>query len=81
MKSNPDKCHLLCTKSEVWLPYNLDKRHLLVSSCRKIKMEIAAIEIENCAREKLLAVHFNNKLTFDYHVSEIHKKLVRKLKH
>ena len=75
MKSDADKCHLLCTKSEVWLPYNLD------SSCRKTKMEIAAIEIENSAREKLLGVHFNNKLTFDYQVSELHKKLVKKLKH
>ena len=51
---------------------NPDKCHLLVSSCEKIKMEIG--EIENSTCEKLLRVHFDNRLTFDYHISGLCEK-------
>ena len=39
------------------------KCHLLVSSCEKVKMEIDDFEIENSTCEKLLGVHFDNRLT------------------
>ena len=45
---------------------NPDKCHLLVSLRRKIKIEIGDFEIENNTCEKLLGVHFGNRLTFDY---------------
>ena len=53
---------------------NLDKCHLLVISCEKIKMEIGNIEIVNSTRENLLGGHFDNRLTFDYHISGLCKK-------
>ena len=46
----------------------------LVSSCKKIKMEIDNFEIESSTYQKLLGVHFDNILTFDYHISWLCKK-------
>ena len=53
---------------------NLDKCHFLVSSREKIKMEIGDFEMENSTCEALLGVHFDNRLTFDYHISDVCKK-------
>ena len=58
---------------------NPDKCHLLVSSCEKIKIEIGDFEIENSKCEKLLGVHFDNRLTFDYHISGLCKKASKKI--
>ena len=61
---------------------NPDKCHLLVSSRKKMKMEIGDFKIENSTVEKLLGVHFDNSLTFNYHISELcEKRLVKKLRH
>ena len=58
---------------------NPDKCHLLVSISGKIKMEIGDFEIENSTCEKLLGVHFDNRLTIDYHIlgvcTEARKKI------
>ena len=59
----------------------LDKCHLLVSSCENIKIEIGDFEIESSTYEKLLRAHFDNKLTFDYHMSGLCKKSGKKLMH
>ena len=53
---------------------NPDKCHLLVSTKGKV-----AIRIKNTKREELLGIQFYNKLSFDYHLSEICKKPSRKL--
>ena len=58
-----------------------DKSHLLVSSCEKIKIDIGDFEIENRKCEKLLGVHFDNRLTFDYHISGLCKKASKRLMH
>ena len=58
---------------------NPDKRHLLVSSYEKINMEIGDFEIENSTCEKLLGVRFDNRLTFDYHISGLRKKASKKI--
>ena len=58
---------------------NPDKCHLLVISCEKIKIEIGDFETENSKCEKLLGVHFDNRLTFDYHISELCKKASKKI--
>ena len=60
---------------------NPDKCHLLVSSCEKIKIEIGDFEIENSKCEKLLGVHFDNKLTSDCHISGLCKRASKKLMH
>ena len=61
-----------------WFDDNLmksdpDKCHLLLSSCEKIKMEIGDFEIENSTCEKILGVHFDDRLTFDCHISGLCK--------
>ena len=58
---------------------NPDKCHLLVISCEKIKIEIGDFETENSKCEKLLGVHFDNRLTFDYHISGLCKKASKKI--
>ena len=58
---------------------NPDKCYLLVSSCEKIKMEIGDFEIEYSKCEKLSGVHFDNRLTFDYHISGLCKKASKKI--
>ena len=42
-------------------------------------MEIGDFKIENSAFEKLLGVHFDNRLTFDYHISGLCKKASKKI--
>ena len=58
---------------------NADKCHLLVSSNEKVTMKIGSHEIANTKREKLLDVHLDSGLSFDYHISEICKKACRKV--
>ena len=58
---------------------NPDKCHLLVSTNEKIKINIRDFSIENSDCEKLLGVKIDNKLTFDYHVSDMYKKANRKI--
>ena len=58
---------------------NADKFHLLVSSNEKVTIKIGGHEIANTKREKLLSVHLDSGLSFDYHISEICKKASRKV--
>ena len=58
---------------------NPDKCHLLVSTNDNVAIRIGKFQIENTKREKLLGIQFDNKLSFDYHLSEICKKASRKL--
>ena len=51
-----------------------DKCHLLVSSKEKVAIKIGSHEIANSKREKLLGVHLDSGLPFDYHTSEICQK-------
>ena len=58
---------------------NADKCHLLVSSNKKGTIKIGSHEIANTKREKLLGVHLDSGLSFDYHILEICKKASRKV--
>ena len=53
--------------------------HLLVSTNDNVPIRIENFQIENTKREKLLGTKFDNKLSFDYHLSETCKKASRKL--
>ena len=46
---------------------------------KKKKINIREFSIENSDCEKLLGVKIDNKLTFDYHVSDMCKKANRKI--
>ena len=50
---------------------NADKCHLLVSFNEKVTIKIGSHEIANTKHEKLLGVHLDSGLLFDYHISEI----------
>ena len=58
---------------------NPDKYHLLVSSKGDVAIRTENFQIGNTKREKLLGIQFNNKLSFDYHLSEVCKKASKKL--
>ena len=61
---------------------NADKCHLLVSSTEKVTIKTGSqieIEIANTKREKLLGVHLDSGLSFDYHISKICNKASRKV--
>ena len=58
---------------------NPDKCHLLVSTNDNVKIRIGNFQVENTKREKLLGIQFDNKPSFDYHLSEICKKASRKI--
>ena len=53
---------------------NADKFHLLASSNEKVTIKIGGHGIANTKREKLLGVHLDSRLSFDYHISKICKK-------
>ena len=55
---------------------NHEKCHLIVSTNYN---GIGNFQIENTKREKLLSIPFDNKLSFDYYLSNICKKASRKL--
>ena len=58
---------------------NPDKCHLLVSTNDNFAVKIGNFKKENINREKLLGIPFDNKLSFDYHLSKICEKASRKL--
>ena len=58
---------------------NPDKCHLLVSTNVNVAIRIGNFRIENTKRKKLLGIKFDNKVSFDYHLSEICKEASRKL--
>ena len=58
---------------------NADKCPLLVRSNEKVTIKIGSHEIANTKRERLLGVHLDRGLSFDYHISEICKKESRKV--
>ena len=58
---------------------NPDKCHLLVSTSDNFSTRVGNFRIKNTKRKKLLRMQFENRLCFDYHLSEICKKASRKL--
>jgi len=61
------------------LKANADKCHLLLSSNDSVKIEIGNCPINNIDRVKLLGVHIEGRLNFDFHVSQLCKKASQKL--
>ena len=57
------------------MKFNPDKCHLPVSTNDKVAIRIGNFQTENIKREKLLGIQFDNKLSFDYHLSKICKKI------
>ena len=58
---------------------NADKCYLLVSSSDAVNLRVSEYNIRNSECEKLLGVRFDNKLTFEKHITDIFGKLVGNL--
>ena len=50
---------------------NPEECYLLVSINDNIAIRIGNFQIKNTKREKFLGIQFDNKLSFDYYLSEI----------
>ena len=65
--------------SENFLKANADKCHLIASSKVPVDIQISDIKVTSESRVKLLGIHLDNRLNFDYHVSQLCKKASKKL--
>ena len=52
---------------------------MLVSTNDRVSMNLDGFKIDKSDTENLLDVKFDQKLTFDYHISDICKKAGRKI--
>ena len=50
---------------------NAKKSHLIVSTKNNLEIQVSSCSIRNEDNVKLLGIHFNNKLNFDYHVNQL----------
>ena len=67
-----------------WFDDNLMKNipgkcHFYVSTNDNVAIKTGNFQIEDTKREKLLRIQLDNKMSFDFHYSEIYKKSSRKL--
>ena len=58
---------------------NAEKSHLIVSTKKNLEIQVSSCSIRNEDNAKLLGIHFNNNLNFDYHVNQLCKKASKKL--
>ena len=70
---------LLSWSKENKLKLNLDKCHLIVSGTENTKIKLDDFTITNSKKEKLLGIIFDDKLTFQYHIENLCKKVRLKL--
>ena len=65
--------------SENFLKANADKCLLIASSKVPVDIQISNIKVTSQSRVKLLGIHIESRLNFDYHVSQLCKKASKKL--
>ena len=58
---------------------NVDKCHLLLSTVEDHTIEINEFTVKNSHFEKLLGVHCDDQLKFDFHIEKLYKNANRKL--
>ena len=58
---------------------NAEKSHIIVSSKENLEIQVSNCYIRNEDSVKLLGIHTNNNLNFDYHVNQLCKKASKKL--
>ena len=64
---------------KTFLKGNADKCHLITSSKTPVGIEVSSITITSEEKVKLLGIHVDNRLNFDYHISQLFKKAGKKL--
>ena len=62
-----------------FLKGNADKCHLITSSKTPVGIEVANMTIMSKEKVKLLGIHVDNRLNFDYHIRQLCKKTGKKL--
>ena len=62
-----------------FLKGNADKCHLITSSKTPVGIEVANMTIMSEEKVKLLGIHIDNRLNFDYQISQLCKKARKKL--
>ena len=62
-----------------FLKGNADKCHLITSSKTPVGIEVSNITIMSEEKVKLLGIYIDNRLNFDYHISQLCKKARKKL--
>ena len=65
--------------SENFLKTNADKCDLIASSKVLVDIQISNIKVTSEFRVKLLGIYIDDRLNFDYHVSQLCKKASKKL--
>ena len=65
--------------SENVLKTNADKCDLIASSKVLVDIQISNIKVTSEFRVKLLGIYIDDRLNFDYHVSQLCKKASKKL--
>ena len=50
---------------------NAEKSHLIVSTKKNLEIQVSSCSIRNEDSIKLLGIHLNNDLNFDYHVNQL----------
>ena len=58
---------------------NAGKSHLIMSSKENLDMQALSCSIKNEGNVKLVRIHINNNLNFDYHVNQLCKNASKKL--
>ena len=64
--------------SEKFLKANADECYLIASSKVPVSIQISDITVTSESRVKLLGIHIENRLNFDYHISQLCKKASKK---
>ena len=65
--------------SENFLKTSADKCPLIAGSTVPIDIQIFNIKVTSESRIKLLGIHLDNRLNFDYHLSQLYKKASKEL--
>ena len=58
---------------------NADKCLLITSSKNPVGIEVSNMTIMSEGKVKLLGIYIDNRLNFDYHISQLYKKARKKL--
>ena len=67
--------------SENILKSNVDKCHLIASSKVQVDIQISDVKVTSESRVKRLGIHIDNRLNFDYDVSQLCKKSSKNFTH
>ena len=64
---------------KIFLKGNADECHLITSSIAPVGIEVSNVTIMSEEKVKLLRIYINNRLSFDYHISQLYKKATKEL--